>query len=71
VQSEKIKLMNKDNQKNKYNNTVVNRLAEKYGVSKRLVQMSIKGDNKSETGISIKHDYDKGLQLVGMALQKL
>ena len=63
--------MNKDNQKNKYNKSVVNRLAEKYGVSKRLVQMSIKGDNQSQTGISIKCDYNKGLQIVGMALQKL
>lgn len=45
--------------KNKYNASVVERLKEKYGVSKRFVTMSLSGDRKSETSTTIKKDYKK------------
>ena len=43
--------------KNIYNKEVIERLVEKYGVSKRFVTMSLNGDRTSETSDSIKSDY--------------
>lgn len=40
-----------------YNGVVVNRLKEKYGVSKRFITMSLSGDRESETSEKIKADY--------------
>lgn len=43
--------------RNQYNNVVIKRLKDKYGVSKRFITMSISGDRKSETSSAIKKDY--------------
>lgn len=43
--------------KNNYNAEILNRLTEKYGVSKRFVTMSLNGDRTSETSDTIKSDY--------------
>ncbi|WP_410221896.1 hypothetical protein [Pedobacter sp.] len=43
--------------KGSYNSQVVDRLIKKYGVSRRFVTMSLKGDRVSETSESIKKDY--------------
>ncbi len=40
-----------------YNVEILNRLKDKYGVSKRFITMSLKGDRESETSESIKKDY--------------
>lgn len=49
--------MSKSTQKNKYNPHVVDRLREKYGVSKRFITMSLKGTRESEVSDSINIDY--------------
>ena len=41
----------------RYNTEILNRLKKKYGVSKRFITMSLNGDRKSETSISIVSDY--------------
>lgn len=41
----------------KFNDQVIDRLVEKYGLSKRFIKMSIDGDRKSETSTTIKKDY--------------
>lgn len=52
--------MNKSTTKRlSYNEDILNRLADKYGVTKRFIIMSIKGDRESETSESIKKDYKK------------
>ena len=40
-----------------YHDTVIDRLKEKYGVSRRFITMSVKGDRTSETSDTIKADY--------------
>lgn len=47
-----------------YHSTVVDRLIEKYGVSRRYITMSINGDRTSETSTTIKRDYNKMLREV-------
>lgn len=45
------------NNKNKYHELIMNRLVEKYGVTKRFITMSLNGDRVSETSASLKGDY--------------
>lgn len=54
-----------------YNTTVVNRLIEKYGVSKRFITMSLSGDRESETSEAIKKDYKTMLKEVNNVLKAL
>lgn len=54
-----------------YNATVVNRLIEKYGVSKRYITMSLSGDRKSETSDAIVRDYKAMLKEVNNVLKQL
>lgn len=54
-----------------YNATVVNRLIEKYGVSKRFITMSLSGDRESETSEAIKKDYKTMLKEVNNVLKAL
>lgn len=54
-----------------YNATVVNRLIEKYGVSKRFITMSLSGDRESETSEAIKKDYRTMLKEVNNVLKAL
>ena len=43
--------------KNNYNKEIVNRIKEKYGISKRFITMSLVGDRKSEMTETIRKDY--------------
>ncbi len=64
--------MNKRTKKtNRYNQEVINRLREKYGVSGRYITMSVNGDRISETSERIKADYNKMVQEVGLTLKQL
>jgi len=45
--------------KNTYNKEILNRIKEKYGISKRFITMSLSGDRKSEITDKIKKDYKK------------
>jgi len=54
-----------------YNTTVVDRLKEKYGVSKRFITMSLSGDRESETSEAIKKDYKTMLKEVNNVLKQL
>lgn len=59
-----MKAMNKPTKKRAiYNTTVVNRLIEKYGVSKRYITMSLSGDRQSETLEAISKDYKAMLKV--------
>lgn len=50
--------MNKANKKkNTYNTFVIKELQKRYGVTRRFVTMSLKGDRVSLTSESIKKDY--------------
>ncbi|WP_133712636.1 hypothetical protein [Myroides indicus] len=50
--------MNKPTKKRmNYNTVVVNRLTEKYGVTRRFVIMSLSGDRESEVSDAIAKDY--------------
>lgn len=52
------KVMDKPTKKRKnYNTVVVNRLAEKYRVTRRFVTMSLSGDRESEVSDAIVKDY--------------
>lgn len=43
--------------KNTYNAEILKKLKSKYGVSKRFITMSLKGDRVSETSEAIVKDY--------------
>ncbi|GLB51744.1 hypothetical protein NBRC110019_07830 [Neptunitalea chrysea] len=45
------------NKSKTYNAEILNRLIEKYGVSKRFITMSLNGSRESETSEKIKSDY--------------
>lgn len=45
--------------KNTYNKEILNRIKEKYGISKRFITMSLSGDRKSEITDAIRKDYKK------------
>ena len=67
-----IKAMDKPTKKRaNYNTTVVDRLKEKYGVSKRFITMSLSGDRESETSEAIKKDYKTMLKEVNNVLKAL
>lgn len=67
-----MKAMNKPTKKRAiYNTTVVNRLIEKYGVSKRYITMSLSGDRQSETLEAISKDYKAMLKEVNNILKQL
>lgn len=64
--------MNKLTEKRKiYNKQVVERLMEMYGVSRRFVTMSLRGDRVSETSESIKKEYTKLAAEVNEATKKV
>jgi hypothetical protein len=45
--------------KNTYNKEILNRIKEKYGISKRFITMSLSGDRNSEMTDRIRKDYRK------------
>lgn len=45
--------------KNIYNTEILNRIKEKYGLSKRFITMSLSGDRRSEMTDTVKKDYKK------------
>lgn len=45
--------------KNTYNKEILNRIKEKYGISKRFITMSLSGDRKSEMTDTIRKDYKR------------
>ncbi|MEZ0130529.1 hypothetical protein AB9T88_12520 [Flavobacterium sp. LBUM151] len=45
--------------KHTYNKEILNRIKEKYGISKRFITMSLTGDRKSEMTDNIRKDYKK------------
>lgn len=57
--------------KNIYNINVVERLQQKYGVSKRYITMSISGDRTSETSDKIKRDYHEMLKEMNKVLNSI
>ncbi|KVV14826.1 hypothetical protein [Flavobacterium sp. TAB 87] len=57
--------------KNIYNTDIVDRLKEKYGVSKRFITMSLNNDRTSETSEAIKGDYRKMTLAVDKTLKGL
>lgn len=57
--------------KNTYNTEILNRIKEKYGLTKRFVTMSLSGDRKSEISESIKKDYKTMQDAVTALLKKL
>lgn len=57
--------------KSDYNAEILNRLVEKYGVSKRYITMSLSGDRTSETSDTIISDYKKMSSAVDQLLKSL
>lgn len=55
--------------KNTYNKEILNRIKEKYGISKRFITMSLSGDRSSEMTDKIKKDY-KRMELAILTLLK-
>ncbi|MEO7977736.1 hypothetical protein [Flavobacterium sp.] len=55
--------------KNNYNAEILNRIKEKYGLSKRFITMSLSGDRTSEMTDTVKADYKK-MELAVKALLK-
>lgn len=45
--------------KNTYNTEILNRIKEKYGLSKRFITMSLSGDRRSEMTDIVRKDYKK------------
>ena len=56
---------------NTYPEIVIDRLKLKYGVSKRFITMSIKGDRSSETSEQIKKDYSMVMSELTRMLEKI
>jgi hypothetical protein len=57
--------------RNNYNTDVINRLAQKYGVTDRFVRQSLKGDRDSETAETLKKEYHKMVKALDDKLQSL
>lgn len=57
--------------KNTYNKEILNRIKEKYGISKRFITMSLSGDRNSEMTDKIKKDYKKMEIAIQTLLQTL
>lgn len=57
--------------KNTYNKEILNRIKEKYGISKRFITMSLSGDRSSEMTDKIKKDYKKMEMAILALLQTL
>lgn len=53
-----------------YNTQVVERIAEKWGVTTRFVTMALKGDRESETAETIKKDYKRLVKEVNNIISK-
>lgn len=53
-----------------YNQSVVNKLMRKYGVSKRMVHYALNKERDSETAESIRKDYPKMVEAIRQALDK-
>ena len=56
-------------QAKRYNVLVVERLAEKYGVTQRFVRQCLSGDRQSETADTIKKEYRELDDAIGKVLQ--
>lgn len=64
--------MNKETKKkNIYNTEILNRIKEKYGLSKRFITMSLSGDRKSEMTDIVRKDYKKMETAVAALLKTL
>lgn len=61
---------NTTTQKMQYNQLVVRRLMEKYGLSKYFIQQSIRRERQSETSEKICKDYSAMCREVDAALNK-
>lgn len=57
--------------KNIYNTEILNRIKEKYGLSKRFITMSLSGDRKSEMTETIRKDYKKMETAIAALLKTL
>ncbi|MCD0469775.1 hypothetical protein [Flavobacterium sp. JAS] len=57
--------------KNTYNKEILNRIKEKYGLSKRFITMSLSGDRKSEMTETIRKDYKKMENAIAVLLKTL
>jgi hypothetical protein len=57
--------------KNIYNTEILNRIKEKYGLSKRFITMSLSGDRRSEMTDKVKSDYRKMEEAVTVLLKSL
>ncbi|TPG37527.1 hypothetical protein [Flavobacterium pectinovorum] len=55
--------------KNTYNTEILNRIKEKYGLSKRFITMSLSGDRRSEMTDIVRKDY-KIMEVAVTALLK-
>ncbi|HIB37603.1 MAG TPA: hypothetical protein EYO36_08595 [Mesonia sp.] len=63
--------MNKSNQKRKsYNTSVLNKVAEKYGVTATYVRASIRGDKKGVMPDLLKKDYKSMCKAVDDVLEQ-
>lgn len=63
--------MNKSNKKiQSYNEDILNVLVEKYGVTKKFIRASIRGDRTSLTSDSIKKSYTVLLALSRKAIKE-
>lgn len=57
--------------KNNYNTEILNRIKEKYGLSKRFITMSLSGDRISEMAETVRSDYKKMHDAVSKLLKTL
>ncbi|WP_089354352.1 hypothetical protein [Flavobacterium sp. ov086] len=57
--------------KNIYNTEILNRIKEKYGLSKRFITMSLSGDRKSEMTDTVRKDYKKMETAIAALLKTL
>jgi len=57
--------------KNIYNTEILNRIKEKYGLSKRFITMSLSGDRKSEMTETVRKDYKKMETAIAALLKTL
>ncbi|WP_316632642.1 hypothetical protein [uncultured Flavobacterium sp.] len=57
--------------KNTYNTEILNRIKEKYGLSKRFITMSLSGDRKSEMTETVRKDYKRMENAVSALLRTL
>jgi hypothetical protein len=67
---QKIQMSKLKEKKRKYNQDVLDRLQEKYGLSRYFITESLRGRRTSETSEKVVSDYNKMLMDVNKALKK-